>query len=92
MNNMDYVTEASELPDESYHTIEIEALETGDFRVTAENNDTIIVTFVGSIAMEDAKAGFRDGQATFDTGSPTIDLEYVDYSDEYGYEEIEVHF
>ncbi len=89
---MELITAPSDIPDEKYHTLNIEKTNDSDFEVTARNNDTVVRVFVGSVALDGECVGVVDGTVTLDAADSWIRLEYVDFMEEFGYEEIQVTF
>jgi len=86
------ITEPSEATDIRYHTLFIESVDGGGFRVSARNNETITSFEVGSVTMAGTSVGFASGEAKFDAGGSWIKLDYVDFTEAYGYEEVRVTF
>jgi hypothetical protein len=89
---MELITAPSDIPDEKYHTLNIEKTNDGDFEVTAKNNETVVRVFVGSIGIDGESVGIVDGEVEFDAAGSWIRLEYVDFTEEYGYGEVQVTF
>lgn len=89
---MEIITAPSDIPDEKYHTLNIEKTNDGDFNVTARNNETTVRVFVGSVALDGESVGFADGEARFDAAGSWIRLDYVDFTEEFGYGEVQVTF
>lgn len=89
---MELITAPSDIPDEKYHTLSIEKTNDGDFNVTAKSNDTAVRVFVGSVALCGESAGIVEGSFTLDAAGSWILLEYVDFTEEYGYGEVQVRF
>jgi len=89
---MELITAPSDVPGEKYHTLNIEKTNDGDFEVTARNNDTTVRVFVGSVALCGESAGIVEGSFTLDAAGSWILLEYVDFTEEYGYGEVQVKF
>lgn len=89
---MELITEPSEVPDERYHTLDIQTLETGDYMVEAKNNQTVARVVVESVGIGGESVGFEEGSARFGAAGAWVRVEYVDFTDEYGYEEVQVTF
>lgn len=89
---MKLITAPSDIPDEKYHTLNIEKTNDGDFEVTAKNNNTTIRVFVGSIGIDGESVGMLDGNVSFDAAGSWIRLDYVDFNEAYGYDEVQVRF
>lgn len=89
---MKLITAPSDIPDEKYHTLNIEKTNDGDFNITAKNNDTAVRVFVGSVGIDGEAVGIVDGEVELDAAGSWIRLEYVDFTEEYGYGEVQVTF
>lgn len=89
---MTLIFEPSAVPDVRYHTLQVESTDNGDYHIAARNNDVCFSAVVGSVAIGGESVGFNGGAARFESADSWIRLEYVDFIDEYGYEEIQVRF
>lgn len=84
------ITNAANFPeDEQFHTVTVEH-ESNSYHVAASNNRIDCIAQVGSVAV--AGSGVRDGRLTFDAAETTMTIEYKDFTEEYGYEELEINF
>lgn len=89
---MPLVTDPTEMPDEQYHTVIIEAVD-NHFDFCAISSDTVVKTTVGSVALGGTSAGVVDGDVKLDAERHShFQLEHVDFTDEHGYEEIQITF
>jgi len=85
------VTEAGEFPDELFHTVTIEADEDGTYAVSASNNESYCVANVESVALSgDGSIGLNQGSFTLNAADAAMRLTYLDFTDEYGYDEIDI--
>lgn len=89
---MTLILEPSEVPDERFHTLSIETTDHGDYHVLAQSNDIVFSAVVGSVAIGGEAVGFAAGSARFDAADSWIRVEYVDFRDEHGYEELQISF
>lgn len=89
---MELITAPSDIPDEKYHTLNIEKTNDGDFEVTARNNDTVVRVFVGSVALDGESAGIANGEVELQAAGSWIRLNYVDFTEDYGYGEVQITF
>jgi hypothetical protein len=92
---MALITDASNIPDERYHTIEltrVEGPDDGHFRIYAANNETTVNVLVGSIALGGEGVGMLEGEVTLDAADSWIRLEHVDFTSQYGYDEVQITF
>lgn len=87
---MRIVEEPTEIPDEPFHSVTIESVN-DEYDVSGMSTDTIVFVRVDSVSMFDEALGFAEGFAFLEAAASPIKLEYVDYSDEYGYDELEVN-
>lgn len=85
------VTEASEIPDEQYHTVTVEADDDGTYAVSASNNGTHCVANVGSVALSgQGSVGLNEGSFTLNAADAVMRLTYLDFTDQHGYDEIDI--
>lgn len=89
---MEIKRDAVHLEGEQFHTVSVEQEDDGEFYVAASNNEIQFARTVGSVSLADEGVGLADGDVRLDAASKMMELEYVDYSDEYGYDEIEINF
>lgn len=87
------IDDPTEFPDVLYHTVTIEQDE-GGFHISASTNDHLCICNVGSVGIGDGgeAIGVNDGKITFGEADRAMRLEYVDFGDEYAYDEIQITF
>jgi|APHM01.1.fsa_nt_gi hypothetical protein len=88
------LTNPRDLTDKTFHTVSITAEEEDNtFTVTASNNQERAVVNVGSVALgREVDVGIVDGEVTIDAASCEIVFDYRDFTNEYGYDELQVKF
>ncbi len=87
-----FKTDPAEFPDVLYHTVTIEE-DDGEFHIAASSNDHHCIGEVGSVAIGSGEAvGMSDGRLKLDEAGQAMRLEYVDFTDEYGYDEMQITF
>lgn len=85
------VTDPNEIPDELYNTVTIESENDDTYTVCASNNETQCVINVDSVALSgDGAVGLNTGSFTLNAANAAMRLTYLDFTDEYGYDEIDI--
>lgn len=88
---MAFITKASEIPsDEPFHTVTVEEQEDG-YYIAASNNDVFCYGSVGSVGIDGTSAGIK-GEATFEAAGEQMFVHYIDFTEEHGYDEIQLEF
>ena len=80
-----------------YHTVTISSIEvdgeTAKWDVLAQNNEGTLLETVGSVAINGVGAGVLvDGSCELQAARDALDVEIVDFTDEYGYTEAQITF
>jgi hypothetical protein len=91
---MRLITDPERIPDEKYHTLSVSDLDGDDYLVIAIANGVTVGVVVGSVGIgrDGEAAGFSGGEVHLDAADSWFDIEYVDFTDEYGYDEVQVTF
>jgi hypothetical protein len=88
---MNTITDPETATNVQYHSVTITTHD-GEHVVRAASNSCLALLTVDSVGIAGTCAGLVTGSFELDAGDSQIELDYQDFTDEYGYDEIRLEF
>lgn len=88
-----FIKDPNEIPEDGLaRYVRINTLNDRTYRVRANIEGDIVDVNVESVGLDGDAVGIQEGEVKLEPASKRLTFEYVDFTDEHGYKELQVHF